>query len=79
MSTQKNYTIAIHTPSRIVEVGKSVYSSYDEALVDAEYASVHGTNTFDEKFMRGEKENGSVVTTISDNNGDVVWQKNFED
>lgn len=79
MTTQKNYTVAIHTPSRIVEVGKSVYSSYDEALVDAEYASFHGTNTFDEKFLRQEKEIGSVVTTITDNNGDVVWSQDFKD
>ncbi len=79
MATKKNYTVTIHTSTRIVEVGKSGYSSYEEALEDAEYASVHGTNTFDEKFMRDEKEIGNVVTTISESNGDVVWSKNFED
>jgi hypothetical protein len=77
-TTNKPFVVAIHTPNRIIEVGKPSYDSYEEALKDAEYASEHGTNTYDEKYLRESKEVGQVVITITDSAGVVIWFKDFE-
>ena len=72
------FIVSIHTYNRIIEVGKINYDSYEEALKDAEYASEHGTNTYDETYLREAKEVGQVVTTITDCNGEIIWHKDFE-